>query len=141
AAGLVLVLVACAPASGGTTVAPTTAPAAVQPTTAPAAATTAPTVAPTSAPTVAPTVALPATVQIRDDATLGKFLTDATGRTLYKFNRDTPNVSACVDACTQTWPPLAAPASGNPVAPARLTGALPVLTRPDSPKQAAYNGS
>jgi predicted lipoprotein with Yx(FWY)xxD motif len=39
---------------------------------------------------------------------LGTILTDAAGKTLYRFDKDTahPSVSNCVGACAKVWPPL-----------------------------------
>ncbi|MGH9117109.1 MAG: hypothetical protein ACRD0A_04305 [Acidimicrobiales bacterium] len=37
---------------------------------------------------------------------LGQVLVDADGFTLYAFLNDSPNSSACVDQCAQSWPPL-----------------------------------
>lgn len=146
--GVALTLTACASASST----PTAAPAAAAPTTAPVATpaavatptavATAPAATATKAPvpTVAPTVAKSPALLTRVDATLGTILTSTDGKTLYKFNRDTPGVSACVDACAKTWPPLAPPA-GDLNAPPGVTGALTSITRPDGTKQIAYNGS
>lgn len=38
----------------------------------------------------------------------GTILTDAKGMTLYTFDNDGDGSSACYDACTKKWPPLAA---------------------------------
>src|SRR4051812_39721827 len=37
-------------------------------------------------------------------ARLGRFLTDASGRTLYLFEADKPNTSNCTSACLSLWP-------------------------------------
>ncbi len=48
-----------------------------------------------------------ATVLVAEDPALGPILTDAEGMTLYLFTNDTtPNESACVDQCTENWPPF-----------------------------------
>ncbi|MEU5876155.1 SCO0930 family lipoprotein [Spirillospora sp. NPDC047279] len=41
---------------------------------------------------------------------IGKVVTDAEGRTLYRFDKDTarPPASTCLDACATTWPPVMA---------------------------------
>src|SRR5437660_430456 len=36
-------------------------------------------------------------------------LTDSSGKTVYVFDRDTPDKSACTGACLRTWPPVLAP--------------------------------
>ncbi|MFC0108083.1 hypothetical protein [Kibdelosporangium aridum] len=43
-----------------------------------------------------------------ESATLGTILTDAEGKTLYRFDKDTPKPpkSNCVDACAKAWPPV-----------------------------------
>jgi predicted lipoprotein with Yx(FWY)xxD motif len=80
------------------------------------------------------------TILVKQDPTLGRFLTDGSGRTLYKFARDTtPNTSACVDNCLQAWPPLLAP-TGALTAPAGVTGTLAAFARPDGSRQVSYNG-
>src|SRR5215216_4764508 len=73
--------------------------------------------------------------------TLGNILTDGDGRTLYRFTRDTVNVSsACYGQCAVTWPPLLI-ASGTPVAGEGVNGnLLGVLTRTDGTRQVMYNG-
>jgi predicted lipoprotein with Yx(FWY)xxD motif len=45
---------------------------------------------------------------------LGKVVTDASGRTLYLFEKDTRHHSACSGACAAYWPPLLS--HGKPVA-------------------------
>src|SRR4051794_27577657 len=35
----------------------------------------------------------------------GRYVTDASGRTLYMFSADTSTTSHCSGACAQTWPP------------------------------------
>ncbi len=78
------------------------------------------------------------TVQVRYDAKLGYFLTDAQGMTLYLYAKDTPGKSACNGACAQAWPPLLADSAT--VAPLNLPGAFSVVTRDDGSKQIAYHG-
>lgn len=78
------------------------------------------------------------TVAVVDNPTLGKFLTDSKGMTLYIFTRDTANTSNCYDRCTTLWTPLLQ-ASGQPVAPAGLTGTLGTATRRDNTQQVTYN--
>lgn len=46
-----------------------------------------------------------ATVQTKS-GDLGTYLTDASGKTLYLFEKDTGSTSTCSDACAQNWPPL-----------------------------------
>jgi hypothetical protein len=46
------------------------------------------------------------TVQVRTDPSLGQILTDSSGRTLYKFDRDNKSLSSCTESCVTNWPPL-----------------------------------
>jgi LPXTG-motif cell wall-anchored protein len=73
--------------------------------------------------------------------TLGSILTDSDGRTLYRFTKDTVNLSsACYGGCAASWPPLLI-ADGNPVAGEGVNGnMLGVLTRTDGTRQVMYNG-
>ncbi|MGA7671596.1 MAG: hypothetical protein WBW04_14305 [Nitrolancea sp.] len=78
------------------------------------------------------------TVLVRDDATLGKLLTDAKGFTLYFFTKDSDGKSVCNAGCAANWPP--ATADGTPTLPDGVTGTLSLITRDDGSKQLAYNG-
>ena len=71
--------------------------------------------------------------------TLGVYLTDANGRSLYMFVKDQKNVSTCTDACAQAWPPFGPSASPSPdtLVKAAMLG---TITRSDSRGQATYNG-
>lgn len=79
------------------------------------------------------------TVQVADDAVLGKFLTDGQGMTLYMFAKDTPNVSNCYDQCAVNWPPLLVGEGEAPSAGAGVTGQLGVIERTDGTRQVTYN--
>lgn len=48
------------------------------------------------------------TVLIAQQASLGLYLTDSFGKTLYFFAKDTPGVSACSDSCLAKWPAFSA---------------------------------
>jgi predicted lipoprotein with Yx(FWY)xxD motif len=39
-------------------------------------------------------------------SSLGSFLTDAKGRTMYLFTRDSGKTPSCTGACTSVWPPV-----------------------------------
>lgn len=43
-------------------------------------------------------------VQLKDNATLGKILTDKDGKTLYYFSKDASGASACSGNCLINWP-------------------------------------
>lgn len=70
---------------------------------------------------------------------MGTYLTDASGRTLYLFARDSTNKSNCSGGCATFWPPLtvkgSAKASGGVQA-----GMLGTITRSDGSKQVTYAG-
>lgn len=46
------------------------------------------------------------TLTTRHKATLGEFLTNGHGRTMYMFTADHGKGSACTDACAKAWPPV-----------------------------------
>lgn len=60
-------------------------------------------------------------------------LTDASGRTLYTFDKDGGGKSACNGGCASVWPPLVA-------RPADLKGDLSVINRDDGSRQLSYKG-
>lgn len=136
----VLALAGCASSAPATS--PTVAPAAPAPTSAATMATPAP-----PSPTASPATATSSTqseseeytVLVRDDPKLGKILTDAKGRTLYRYTRDSTDKSVCAGGCAQVWPPLTA--SGTPTLADGVPGKLGVITRDDGVKQVTYNGT
>jgi predicted lipoprotein with Yx(FWY)xxD motif len=70
---------------------------------------------------------------------LGSFLVDDKGMTLYLFTKDTPNTSNCYDKCATSWPPLVTtgkPAAGNGADASKLG----TTTRKDGSMQVTYNG-
>ncbi|WP_406194954.1 hypothetical protein OH807_06360 [Kitasatospora sp. NBC_01560] len=75
-----------------------------------------------------------------DSAALGAIVTDASGRTLYRFDKDTakPSASTCTDACAAKWPPVTVQDKVD------VTGVSSALvgsvTRPDGSKQLTLNG-
>lgn len=92
-----VVFAACAPAA--TPVPPTAVPTNPPPPTA-----VPPTQAPAAGATAAPAAAKPVTLQLVKNNTLGTFLADGDGNTLYLFTQDTPNTSSCYDKCLTFWP-------------------------------------
>ena len=44
------------------------------------------------------------------ETTVGKVLTDASGFSLYVFDKDKAGESACYEKCAEIWPPAKAPA-------------------------------
>jgi predicted lipoprotein with Yx(FWY)xxD motif len=83
--------------------------------------------------------AAPATVAVRTTS-LGSIAVDASGKTLYQFDKDTAGsgTSACTGACATTWP--AAQATGTPTAGAGVSGTLAVITRTDGSMQLTLDG-
>jgi predicted lipoprotein with Yx(FWY)xxD motif/uncharacterized cupredoxin-like copper-binding protein len=85
-----------------------------------------------------PTAATP-TVLVRQSSTLGPFLTDASGKTLYLFTKDTvKGESSCYNKCETNWPVFTAT---EPLTlPDGVAGELTTITRTDGTTQVAYNG-
>ena len=61
-------------------------------------------------------------------------LADASGRTLYTFDKDASNKSNCNDGCAANWPPFLVK-EGD-----RTPATLDVITRDDGTRQWAMNG-
>jgi predicted lipoprotein with Yx(FWY)xxD motif len=79
-----------------------------------------------------------ASLMVGTNASLGSFLTDANGMTLYLYTNDTPGTATCYDACATNWPPLLI--SGAPVAGTGVDAAmLGTITRTDGTTQVTYN--
>ena len=77
-------------------------------------------------------------VLISHSATLGLFLTDTSGKTLYYFMKDTSGQSACTGTCITTWPPFSA---DTVTAPSVLNvGDFSSVSRADGMKQTAFMG-
>ena len=101
------------------------------------AATAIPMASATMAPPAMPTSA--AVVNASQNATLGSFLVDSMGMTLYIYTKDTPNTSVCYGGCATAWPPLLT--NGAPIAGTGVTASmLGTTTRTDGTVQATYNG-
>lgn len=79
------------------------------------------------------------TVMVSSNATLGKFLVDSKGMTLYIFTKDTAGVSNCSGGCLKVWPALIFSGTGAPTADSGVTGKLGLITRSDGSKQVTYN--
>jgi len=93
-------------------------------------------VPPTDVPTMAAGGAM---VNVGNDATLGSFLVDDKGMTLYLFTKDTPNTTNCYDKCATAWPPLLT--TGSPMAGAGVDATkLGTTTRKEGTTQVTYNG-
>ena len=85
-------------------------------------------------------VSTTANLKIGQNSSLGGFLTDQNGMTLYLYKKDTNGASTCFSGCLALWPPLlteGAPTAGDPA----ITGQIGVTTRPDGSQQVTYNGA
>jgi len=70
---------------------------------------------------------------------LGMVLVDGSGRTLYLFEKDQPNQSACTGACVAAWP--IDQSSGTPKAGGGVKASLlGTIRRANGTTQVAYNG-
>jgi len=80
-----------------------------------------------------------ADIQIASNATLGAYLTDSEGKTLYFFSNDASGASACTGGCLAAWPIYykASPTLGDTSLHAADFG---VITRADGSKQTTYKG-
>ncbi len=78
------------------------------------------------------------TVMLASSPTLGKFLVDNKGRTLYLFKKDALTDITCYNHCESDWPPLLD--DGNLVPGQGVTGDLDVTPRRDGRHQVTYNG-
>jgi predicted lipoprotein with Yx(FWY)xxD motif len=68
----------------------------------------------------------------------GTYLTDAKGRSLYVFAKDTSGTSNCSGSCAHYWPPLT---GASPQVASGLTASMAATTsRSDGSTQVTYNG-
>ena len=72
----------------------------------------------------------------RDDAKLGRILTDSDNRTLYVFTKDAVNTTNCYDQCATNWPPFTV-ASAEDLPSATGYG---LIKRKDGALQVTYHG-
>lgn len=78
-------------------------------------------------------------LKVAQDPSVGAFLTDAKGMTLYLFTKDVEtDESYCYDKCATNWPPLLA--ADTMTLPAGVPGELATFDRTDGTKQVTYNG-
>jgi predicted lipoprotein with Yx(FWY)xxD motif len=100
-------------------------------------------------PAVTPSVTQPAatqavspastvTIDVASDPTLGKFLVDSKGMTLYVFTKDGPDQSNCDAKCMANWPPLVT--SGTPkVGPGVDASLISIATLADGAEIITYD--
>ena len=80
------------------------------------------------------------TVKLENSSTLGTYLANASGFTLYTYGSDTQNsgISSCTGTCAGIWPPFY---TSSLVLPAGLSASsFATITRSDGSKQLTYNG-
>jgi predicted lipoprotein with Yx(FWY)xxD motif len=80
----------------------------------------------------------PATIKTRHGS-LGTFLVDGSGRTLYLFRKDTGRQSKCYGACASIWPPVTTSGSPRAGGSARKS-MLSTSRRRNGVRQVLYNG-
>ena len=79
------------------------------------------------------------TIKVASEGSLGKVLTDSSGRTLYLFRKDRGTRSACSGECARDWPPVRV--SGRPTVGSGLKASkLGTTKRSDGKPQVTYNG-
>jgi predicted lipoprotein with Yx(FWY)xxD motif len=97
-----------------------------------------PVVSPSASPTVSPSGATQLTTAT---SSLGTYITDGSGGSLYLFEGDTSNVSNCTGACATAWPPFTVTAGQTPTAGTGLQQSLiSTITRADGTTQVTYAG-
>ena len=74
-------------------------------------------------------------VQTKTNSTVGQYLADPNGKTLYTYNSDTTGKSNCTGSCLTDWPVYVATSSASNL-PANVT----IITRSDGGTQYAYKG-
>ena len=82
-----------------------------------------------------------AVVMLHENGTLGKILVDDKGMTLYVFDKDSKDKSACTGDCLTKWPPLTVASAGEKLTAEGVTGTLATIKREDDGKeQVTING-
>ena len=100
-----------------------------------------PPVDPTPTP-MATIAAAPVSIQIgtRTSATLGTYLVDPNGLTLYTLSADPANGSTCLGQCVASWPPLLVAQSGTVTAGSGVNGTAATFARSDGSTQVSHDG-
>lgn len=80
-------------------------------------------------------------VGTREIPDFGTVLTDADGNTLYTTDAESGGTVACVDGCTDFWPPVAATQSDLPSDVDGVDGTFGLVDRPDGTEQLTLDGS
>lgn len=74
------------------------------------------------------------------DTSLGTYLTDAQGVTLYSYTKDGQNVSNCSDQCAANWPPYVLAGIQGLSAAEGIPGPIGLYVRADGSPQVTYQG-
>jgi predicted lipoprotein with Yx(FWY)xxD motif len=77
-------------------------------------------------------------IKIQQKASVGRYLTDAQGKALYWFKKDSPGKSACSGACLDKWPIFYREAVAVPGG--MKAGEFATITREDGKKQTTFRG-
>jgi predicted lipoprotein with Yx(FWY)xxD motif len=82
-----------------------------------------------------------ARIAVAQNAGVGSYLTDGSGRSVYLFLKDVGDSSSCYGACAAAWPPVVT--TGRPLAAdsAVRTDLLGMSGRSDGSTQATYGGA
>lgn len=80
-----------------------------------------------------------ATVKTASESGVGTVLTNASGKTLYLFERDHQSKVTCTGTCAKYWPPLEIK-SGKPVAGAGVKGSMLGTIKSGGHTVVTYNG-
>ena len=95
---------------------------------------------PTAAPVATPAPAGGSVTLASTTTSLGTFLTDQAGVTLYYFAKDTsPNASVCSGQCASNWPALTVAAGQTATAGSGVTGTIGTFARSDGTTQVSYD--
>ena len=71
---------------------------------------------------------------------LGTYLTDPAGMTLYTKSGDSATTSTCTGPCAVAWPPVLVATGGSATGGSGVTGTFATLTRADGSVQVTYQG-
>ena len=74
-----------------------------------------------------------------EDASLGAYLTDGYGHTLYIFKSDSADTSTCTAACAGSWPSFILAAGATVEGGAGVTGTFGTTMRDDGTTQITYD--
>lgn len=130
-----VLVVACGPGAGAGSATPSSPPS-VAPSTEPSVVAS---VEPSAEPSASEAPGDVVTVEAVDDATLGSFLTDADGMTLYIFTADSPDTSTCASGCIENWPAFVVEPGEVVEGGTGVEGTFATITRSDGRLQVTYD--